>query len=55
MTEVGMVLSDPFEQGLRKPGFVGHPMPGIQVRLVKPGILFVYTILYNFYIYKYLI
>ena len=38
MTELGMVLSDPFEQSARKPGFVGHPMPGVQVRIVKPGI-----------------
>ena len=37
MTELGMVLSDPFEQSARKPGFVGHPMPGVQVRIVKPG------------------
>ena len=36
MTELGMVLSDPFEQTARKPGFVGHPMPGVQVRIVKP-------------------
>lgn len=32
-----MVLSDPFEQSSRKPGFVGNPMPGVQVRIVKPG------------------
>ena len=37
MTELGMVLSDPFEQSARIPGFVGHPMPGVQVRIVKPG------------------
>lgn len=37
MTELGMVLSDPFEQEARKPGFVGNPMPGVQVRIVKPG------------------
>ena len=37
MTELGMVLSDPFEQNARKPGFVGNPMPGMQVRIVKPG------------------
>ena len=37
MTELGMVLSDPFEQSARKPGFVGQPMPGVQVRIVKPG------------------
>jgi len=33
MTEIGMVLSNPLE-GERRPGFVGHPLPGVQVRLV---------------------
>jgi len=33
MTELGMVLSNPLE-GERRPGRVGHPLPGIEVRLV---------------------
>ena len=45
MTELGMVLSDPFEQSARKPGFVGHPMPGVQVRIVKPGKNFLLKVL----------
>ena len=36
-TELGMVLSDPIEVDARKSGFVGNPMPGVQVRVVKPG------------------
>ena len=36
-TELGMVLSDPIEVEARKAGFVGVPMPGVQVRVVKPG------------------
>ncbi len=32
MTEIGMALSNPLE-GERRPGFVGHPLPGVQVRL----------------------
>jgi len=32
MTEVGMALSNPL-RGERRPGFVGHPLPGVQVRL----------------------
>jgi malonyl-CoA/methylmalonyl-CoA synthetase len=32
MTETGMVLSNPLH-GERKPGFVGTPLPGMQVRL----------------------
>jgi len=36
-TELGMVLSDPIEVEARKSGFVGNPMPGVQVRVVKPG------------------
>lgn len=32
MTETGMVLSNPVE-GARKPGFVGKPMPGVQVNI----------------------
>ena len=32
MTELGMVLSNPLH-GERRPGFVGGPLPGVQVRL----------------------
>jgi len=32
MTEIGMALSNPLH-GLRKPGFVGRPLPGVQVKL----------------------
>jgi malonyl-CoA/methylmalonyl-CoA synthetase len=33
MTEVGMALSNPLH-GERRPGFVGHPLPGVSARLV---------------------
>ncbi|MGH7526192.1 MAG: acyl-CoA synthetase [Gemmatimonadales bacterium] len=33
MTEIGMALSNPL-RGERRPGFVGTPLPGVQVRLV---------------------
>ena len=33
MTEIGMALSNPLE-GERRPGFVGVPLPGVEVRLV---------------------
>jgi malonyl-CoA/methylmalonyl-CoA synthetase len=33
MTELGMVLSNPLA-GERRPGFVGQPLPGVDVRLV---------------------
>jgi malonyl-CoA/methylmalonyl-CoA synthetase len=33
MTEIGMALSNPLE-GERRPGFVGRPLPGVDVRLV---------------------
>ena len=32
MTEIGMGLSNPYE-GERRPGAVGHPLPGIEIRL----------------------
>ncbi len=32
MTEIGMGISNPYE-GLRKPGFIGKPLPGVRVRL----------------------
>jgi malonyl-CoA/methylmalonyl-CoA synthetase len=34
MTEIGMALSNPLH-GVRRPGFVGAPLPGVQVRLVE--------------------
>ena len=34
MTEIGMALSNPYE-GERQAGFVGLPLPGVQVRLVN--------------------
>jgi malonyl-CoA/methylmalonyl-CoA synthetase len=37
MTEVGMALSNPLH-GERRPGFVGLPMPGVQVRIVRPEV-----------------
>ena len=36
MTETGMTLSNPLA-GQRRPGHVGHPLPGVEVRLVAPG------------------
>src|SRR3989441_9586652 len=33
MTEIGMALSNPL-RGARRPGFVGAPLPGVEVRLV---------------------
>jgi malonyl-CoA/methylmalonyl-CoA synthetase len=36
MTEIGMGLSNPLE-GHRRPGFVGAPLPGVEVRLVDDG------------------
>jgi malonyl-CoA/methylmalonyl-CoA synthetase len=36
MTEIGMALSNPLT-GERRPGFVGSPLPGVQVRLVDEG------------------
>ncbi len=33
MTEIGMALSNPLD-GERRPGFVGLPLPGVEVRLV---------------------
>ena len=33
MTEIGMGLSNPYE-GERRPGHVGRPLPGVQLRLV---------------------
>lgn len=33
MTEIGMALSNPLE-GERRPGYVGQPLPGVEVRIV---------------------
>ena len=33
MTEIGMALSNPLD-GERRPGYVGRPLPGVQVRVV---------------------
>gem|GEM_PF-423456 len=32
MTEMGMAISNPY-QGERRPGYIGQPLPGVQVRL----------------------
>lgn len=37
MTECGMILSNPLN-GERKPGYVGTPLPGVQVKLVESEI-----------------
>ena len=34
MTEIGMALSNPYE-GERRPGAVGQPLPGVEIRLVS--------------------
>merc|ERR550519_2766152 len=34
MTEIGMALTNPLK-GLRKPGFVGHPFPNVEARIVE--------------------
>ena len=34
MTEIGMALSNPLH-GARRPGFVGAPLPGVEVRVVE--------------------
>ena len=36
MTEIGMALSNPFE-GERRPGAVGQPLPGVELRLKAEG------------------
>ena len=37
MTEIGMALTNPYDQDSRKPGHVGNPFPTVNVRIVKPG------------------
>ena len=44
MTEIGMALTNPLK-GLRKPGFVGHPFPSVEARIVDSSTGKVYTIL----------
>jgi malonyl-CoA/methylmalonyl-CoA synthetase len=34
MTEAGMMLSNPLERSARRPGFVGWPLPTVDIRLV---------------------
>jgi malonyl-CoA/methylmalonyl-CoA synthetase len=36
MTEIGMALSNPL-RGERRPGYVGTPLPGVELRLVDEG------------------
>ena len=38
MTETGMILSNPY-RGERRPGSVGLPLPGVQVRVREDGVL----------------
>ena len=33
MTEIGMAISNPY-RGTRKPGYIGQPLPGVQIRLM---------------------
>lgn len=35
MTEIGMALSNPY-RGVRIPGTVGLPLPGVEVRVIAP-------------------
>ena len=37
MTEIGMALSNPLI-GERKPGFVGLPLPGVEVKLIDDNL-----------------
>jgi malonyl-CoA/methylmalonyl-CoA synthetase len=34
MTEIGMAISNPYRRSKRKPGFVGLPLPTVDIRLV---------------------
>ena len=34
MTETGMNTTNPYDSGIRKPGTVGKPLPGIEIRIV---------------------
>lgn len=35
MTEIGMALGNPYEPSYRTPGFVGNPLPGVEVRITE--------------------
>ena len=37
MTEIGMALTNPYEEDMRLPGHVGNPFPTVRARLVKTG------------------
>jgi len=37
MTETGMIATNPIEERERKPGSVGYPFPGVQVRIADPS------------------
>jgi malonyl-CoA/methylmalonyl-CoA synthetase len=37
MTEIGMALSNPLKEALRRPGCVGKPLPSVQARIVQRG------------------
>merc|ERR1712029_27728 len=37
MTEIGMALTNPYNQSSRLPGHVGQPFPNVQVRIVEAG------------------
>merc|ERR1719288_329408 len=37
MTEIGMALTNPYDQDSRKAGHVGNPFPTVHVRIVKAG------------------
>lgn len=38
MTEIGMAISNPY-MGERRPGHVGQPLPGVQIRLFADGVI----------------
>ena len=48
MTEIGMALTNPLK-GLRKPGFVGHPFPSVEARIVDSSTGKVLCILFGFH------
>jgi malonyl-CoA/methylmalonyl-CoA synthetase len=35
MTEIGMALSNPYDESKHKPGFVGLPLPGVHLKLAS--------------------
>jgi len=40
MTEIGMALSNPYN-GARRPGYVGHPLPGVECKVSESGELLI--------------